>query len=198
MLKRGVYFGRSRSRFQRTRRSLNSNVAVMRPHMIVKAENMLCGSYAAELVIRKILISLDSALLGHQRRRLLKIVLGVNLVREFGHSNDSTVCAGLGHEVKNKFSKPEQSHMPPRTKQNPRGTGLEWSRRLDSEGHTNDPDYKQECKRSDTANHHYLPNFTKAPQGVSQNVVVDQLDHRKYVQTRHQQGVMGHSWLSYI
>src|SRR5215510_11998070 len=31
-LKRGVYFGRSRSRFQRTRMSLNSNVAVKRPH----------------------------------------------------------------------------------------------------------------------------------------------------------------------
>jgi hypothetical protein len=34
MLKRGVYFGRSRSRFQRTRRSLNSNVAVNRPHTL--------------------------------------------------------------------------------------------------------------------------------------------------------------------
>src|SRR5262249_18450455 len=32
-LKRGVYFGRSRSRFQRTRMSLNSNVAVNRPHI---------------------------------------------------------------------------------------------------------------------------------------------------------------------
>src|SRR4030095_16001645 len=33
-LKRGVYFGRSRSRFQRTRMSLNSNVAVKRPHTL--------------------------------------------------------------------------------------------------------------------------------------------------------------------
>jgi hypothetical protein len=33
MLKRGVYFGRSRSRFQRTRMSPNSNVAVNRPHI---------------------------------------------------------------------------------------------------------------------------------------------------------------------
>jgi hypothetical protein len=37
MLKRGVYFGRSRSRFQRTLMSLNSNVAVMRPHMSGKS-----------------------------------------------------------------------------------------------------------------------------------------------------------------
>ena len=37
MLKRGVYFGRSRSRFQRTRMSLNSNVAVKRPHMSGKS-----------------------------------------------------------------------------------------------------------------------------------------------------------------
>src|SRR5512132_190898 len=36
-LKRGVYFGRSRSRFQRTRMSLNSNVAVKRPHMLAKS-----------------------------------------------------------------------------------------------------------------------------------------------------------------
>jgi hypothetical protein len=35
-LKRGVYFGRSPSRFQRSRMSLNWNVAVKRPH-IVKA-----------------------------------------------------------------------------------------------------------------------------------------------------------------
>ena len=34
MLKRGVYFGRSWSRFQRTRMSLNSNVAVKRPHIL--------------------------------------------------------------------------------------------------------------------------------------------------------------------
>src|SRR5262245_23329787 len=34
MLKRGVYFGRSRSKFQRTRMSLNSEVAVMRPHTL--------------------------------------------------------------------------------------------------------------------------------------------------------------------
>src|SRR5262245_2531430 len=33
MLKRGVYLGRSRSSFQRTRMSLNSNVAVIRPHI---------------------------------------------------------------------------------------------------------------------------------------------------------------------
>jgi hypothetical protein len=33
MLKRGVYFGRSPSRLQRTRMSLNSNVAVNRPHI---------------------------------------------------------------------------------------------------------------------------------------------------------------------
>src|SRR5262249_48388017 len=33
MLKRGVYFGRSRSRFQRTLMSLNSKVAVKRPHI---------------------------------------------------------------------------------------------------------------------------------------------------------------------
>src|SRR5262245_14405617 len=33
MLKRSVYFGTSRSRFQRTRMSLNSNVAVKRPHI---------------------------------------------------------------------------------------------------------------------------------------------------------------------
>jgi hypothetical protein len=32
-----VYFGRSRSRFQRTRMSLNSNVAVNRPHMSGKS-----------------------------------------------------------------------------------------------------------------------------------------------------------------
>jgi hypothetical protein len=37
MLKRGVYSGRSRSRFQRTRMSLNSNVAVKRPHMMTAA-----------------------------------------------------------------------------------------------------------------------------------------------------------------
>src|SRR5262245_31196454 len=43
MLKRGVYFGRSRSRFQRARISLNSNVAVKRPHMIE-------GTYSVELV----------------------------------------------------------------------------------------------------------------------------------------------------
>jgi len=42
-LKRGVYFGRPRSRFQRTRISLNSNVAVKRPHMIE-------GTYSVELV----------------------------------------------------------------------------------------------------------------------------------------------------
>src|SRR6266481_4625355 len=42
-LKRGVYFGRSRSRFQRTRISLNSKVAVKRPHMIE-------GTYSAALV----------------------------------------------------------------------------------------------------------------------------------------------------
>src|SRR5262249_22184226 len=36
-LKRGVYLGRSRSRFQRTRISLNSNVAVKRPHMSEKS-----------------------------------------------------------------------------------------------------------------------------------------------------------------
>src|SRR5215471_19564750 len=36
-LKRGVYFGRSRSRFQRTRMSLNSNVVVKRPHMSGKS-----------------------------------------------------------------------------------------------------------------------------------------------------------------
>src|SRR5262249_5871566 len=36
MLKRGLYFGRSRSRFKRTRMSLNSNVDVMRPHIISK------------------------------------------------------------------------------------------------------------------------------------------------------------------
>jgi hypothetical protein len=35
MLKRGVYFGRSRSRFQRTWMSLNSNVAVKRPHIVM-------------------------------------------------------------------------------------------------------------------------------------------------------------------
>ena len=34
MLKRGMYSGKSRSRFQRTRMSLNSNVAVMRPHIM--------------------------------------------------------------------------------------------------------------------------------------------------------------------
>ena len=34
-LKRGVYVGRSRSRFQRTRMSLNSNVAVNRPHIVI-------------------------------------------------------------------------------------------------------------------------------------------------------------------
>src|SRR5262249_36458304 len=33
-LKRGVYLGRSRSRFQRTLISLNSNVAVKRPHTL--------------------------------------------------------------------------------------------------------------------------------------------------------------------
>ena len=33
MLKRGVYLGRSRARFQRTRMSLNSNVEVKRPDM---------------------------------------------------------------------------------------------------------------------------------------------------------------------
>src|SRR5262249_23854632 len=33
MLKRGVYFCRSPSRFQRTRMSLDSNVAVKRPHI---------------------------------------------------------------------------------------------------------------------------------------------------------------------
>ena len=38
-LKRGVYFGRSRSKFQRSRMSLNSNVAVNRPH--------ISGSYSA-------------------------------------------------------------------------------------------------------------------------------------------------------
>src|SRR5437867_1934427 len=43
MLKRGVYFGRSRSRFQRTRISLNSKVVVKRPHMIE-------GTYSAALV----------------------------------------------------------------------------------------------------------------------------------------------------
>src|SRR5262245_52211060 len=32
-LKRGMYFGRSRSKFQRSRMSLNSNVAVKRPHI---------------------------------------------------------------------------------------------------------------------------------------------------------------------
>src|SRR4030095_15165294 len=36
ILKRGLYKGRSRSRFQRTRMSLNSKVAVMRPHMSEK------------------------------------------------------------------------------------------------------------------------------------------------------------------
>jgi len=36
-LKRGVYFGRSRSRFQRSRMSLNSNVAVMRQHILNRA-----------------------------------------------------------------------------------------------------------------------------------------------------------------
>ena len=36
MLNRGVYFGRSRSRFQRTRMSLNSKVAVKRPHIFRK------------------------------------------------------------------------------------------------------------------------------------------------------------------
>src|SRR5512144_2244367 len=34
-LKRGVYFGRSRPRFQRTWMSLNSNVAVKRPHIYI-------------------------------------------------------------------------------------------------------------------------------------------------------------------
>src|SRR5262245_10426098 len=33
-LKRGVYFGRSRSKFQRTCMSLNSNVAVKLPHIL--------------------------------------------------------------------------------------------------------------------------------------------------------------------
>src|SRR5678816_3165881 len=37
MLKRGVYFGSSRSRFQRTRMSLNSNVDVNRPHIMAKS-----------------------------------------------------------------------------------------------------------------------------------------------------------------
>src|SRR5262245_23545624 len=32
-LKRGVYFGKSRSMFQRTRMSVNSNVAVNRPYI---------------------------------------------------------------------------------------------------------------------------------------------------------------------
>src|SRR5262245_38329097 len=41
MLKRGVYFGRSRSRFQHTRMSLNSNVAVNRPHMSRKSSLVL-------------------------------------------------------------------------------------------------------------------------------------------------------------
>src|SRR5262245_40176634 len=36
MLKRGVYFGRSRSRLQRTRMSLNSNVDYIRPHIFTK------------------------------------------------------------------------------------------------------------------------------------------------------------------
>ena len=60
MLKRGVYFGRSRSRFQRTRMSLNSNVAVKRPH--------ISGCYNAGSVeyVTIVLFSLQSPLLTHR------------------------------------------------------------------------------------------------------------------------------------
>jgi hypothetical protein len=51
-LYRGVHFGRSRSRFQRTRMSLNSNVAVMRPHMI-KATIALGLAEASRLVSKQ-------------------------------------------------------------------------------------------------------------------------------------------------
>jgi hypothetical protein len=40
-LYRGVYFGRSRSSFQRTRISLNFNVEVKRPHMSRKSSVVL-------------------------------------------------------------------------------------------------------------------------------------------------------------
>src|SRR5262249_3739129 len=47
-LKRGVYVGRSRSRFQRTCMSLNSNLAVNRPHMITKIKRCLGGGSTAK------------------------------------------------------------------------------------------------------------------------------------------------------
>src|SRR5262249_29249470 len=41
-LKRGMYFGRSWSRFQRSRMSLNSNVAVKRPHISGAIQCRIC------------------------------------------------------------------------------------------------------------------------------------------------------------
>ena len=63
-LKRGVWPGRSRSRFQRTRMSLNSKVAVKRPHIVkeriapglrsVKAVYQSTNAEAAQIEIAKV------------------------------------------------------------------------------------------------------------------------------------------------